>query len=74
MAPIAQFTTGRARTGVFRPAVRRVIGSVAAIGEIALDAIEATRAIQSAHSAEARRVVLDRFAAETARHANRSAA
>lgn len=43
--------------------------SLASVGAIVLDAIEATRAIQSAHSTTDRRAVLDRFAADTTRDA-----
>jgi hypothetical protein len=51
------------------PGVQRFGRSLAAVGAIVLDAIEATRAIQSAHSTADRREVLDRFAAATTRHA-----
>ena len=43
--------------------------SLASVGALVLDAIEATRAIQSAHSTTDRRAVLDRFAADTTRDA-----
>ena len=54
--------------------MQRLGRSLASVGAIVLDAIEATRAIQSAHSHADRRAVLDRFAADTTRDASRSAA
>ena len=56
------------------PLTQRVRRSVTSIGAIVLDSIEAARGIGSAHSPEARRHVLERFAAETTRDATRSAA
>jgi hypothetical protein len=44
------------------------------VGSLVLDAIEASRAIQSAHSTTDRQAVLHRFAAETTRDASRSPA
>jgi hypothetical protein len=61
-------------TTALRPGMQRFGRSLASFGAIVLDAIDASRAIQSAHTHEARRVVLDRFAADTSRHADRSAA
>lgn len=56
------------------PTTRRLIASIASFGALALDAVEASRAIHTAHSHEARRLVLDRFATDSARHADRTAA
>jgi hypothetical protein len=56
------------------PLTQRIRHSVTSIGAIVLDSIEATRAIGSAHSSDARHEVLARFAAETTRDAGRSAA
>jgi hypothetical protein len=53
---------------------RRLTTSIASFGAIVLDAIEASRAIQTAHTTQARREVLDRFAADSARHAEQTAA
>ncbi|SOE03832.1 hypothetical protein [Blastococcus haudaquaticus] len=53
---------------------KRFTRSLASVGAVVLDAIEATRAIGSAHSAADRRAVLDRFAADTTRDASRPAA
>ena len=58
-------TTFHAQNGS-RPSFGR---SLASVGALVLDAIEATRAIQSAHSTTDRRAVLDRFAADTTRDA-----
>lgn len=72
---IAQRASRASRAaGSLRPAVQRFTASVAAFGEIVLDAIEASRAIQTAHTPETRRAVLDRFAAQSAAHADRTAA
>ncbi len=65
-------TTGSSAT--FRAGKQRFTRSLASVGSIVLDAIEATRAIQSAHSNADRRAVLDRFAADTTRDAHRWAA
>ena len=61
-------------TAAFRAGKQRVTRSLASVGSLVLDAIDATRAIQSAHSTADRRAVLDRFAADTTRDAGRSAA
>jgi hypothetical protein len=53
---------------------QRLTASIAAFGALVLDAMEASRAIHTAHTPEARRIVLDRFATDSARHANRTAA
>jgi hypothetical protein len=53
---------------------QRFTGSLASVGAIVLDAIEATRAINSAHTTADRRAVLARFAADTTRDAERTAA
>ncbi|MFD2090814.1 hypothetical protein [Blastococcus deserti] len=58
----------------FQARKQRFTRSVASVGAIVLDAIEATRAIGSAHSTVDRRAVLDRFAADTTRDAGRAAA
>jgi hypothetical protein len=47
---------------------------IVSVGAIVLDAIEAARGIGSAHSTADRRAVLDRFAADIARDADRPAA
>ena len=57
-----------------RPSMHRLGRSLASVGAIMLDAVEASRAIQSAHSNADRRAVLDRFASDTTRDASRSAA
>ena len=69
-------TTSNARTAHSSaiPGAQRFTRSLASVGAIVLDAIEATRAIQSAHSTVDRRAVLDRFAADVTRDADRSAA
>jgi hypothetical protein len=59
---------------ILRPGLQRFGRSLASVGALVLDAVEATRAIQSAHSNVDRRAVLDRFAADTTRDASRSAA
>jgi hypothetical protein len=57
---------GTARPAILRPAVQRFTASIAALGEVVLDAIEAARAIETANTPDARRVVLDRFASRSA--------
>jgi hypothetical protein len=57
-----------------RPAARRFTASLTSIGEVVLAAIEASRAIHTAHTPEARRVVLDRFASDSAPRTHRTAA
>ena len=71
---IAQRATRTGGTATPRPAVQRFTASIASFAEIMLDAIEASRAIQTAQTPEARRVVVDRFSAESTRHAHRTAA
>ena len=61
-------------SAAFRAQKQRFTRSLVSVGAIVLDAIEATRAIHSAHSTAGRRAVLDRFAADTTRDAGRSAA
>jgi hypothetical protein len=61
-------------SATFRAARQRFTHSLVSVGSVVLDAIEATRAIGSAHSTVDRRAVLDRFAADTTRDAGRSAA
>ena len=61
-------------SAAFRATKQRFTRSLASVGSIVLDAIEATRGIGSAHSTVDRRAVLDRFAADTTRDADRSAA
>jgi hypothetical protein len=58
----------------FQAGKQRFTRSLVSVGSIVLDAIDATRAIGSAHSTADRRAVLDRFAADTARDAGRAAA
>ena len=53
----------------FQAGKQRFTRSLVSVGAIVLDAIEATRAISSAHSTVDRRAVLDRFAADTTRDA-----
>lgn len=61
-------------SAAFQAGKQRFTRSLASVGSIVLDAIEATRAIGSAHSTVDRRAVLDRFAADTTRDAGRAAA
>jgi hypothetical protein len=61
-------------SAAFRAGKQRFTRSLASVGAIVLDAIEATRGIGSAHSTADRRAVLDRFAADTTRDAGRAAA
>jgi hypothetical protein len=61
-------------SAAFQAARGRFTRSLVSVGSIVLDAIEAARAIESAHTTADRRAVLDRFAAETTRDATRSAA
>jgi hypothetical protein len=67
----AQLRSRSRATGTVSPlaGVQRFGRSLAAMGAIVLDAIEATRAIESAHDTADRRQVLDRFTAATTRHA-----
>ncbi len=58
----------------FQARKQRFTRSLVSVGSLVLDAVEATRAIGSAHSTAGRRAVLDRFAADTTRDAGRSAA
>ena len=69
-------TTSIARQGhtaatgsAFRAGAQRFTRSLASVGAIVLDAVEATRALGSAHTAADRRAVLERFAADTTRDA-----
>ena len=57
-----------------RPRAQRFGRFLASVGAVVLDAVEATRAMGSAHSTADRRAVLDRFAADTTRDASRTAA
>ena len=58
----------------FQAGKQRFTRSLVSVGSLVLDAIEASRAIQSAHTTADRQAVLDRFAAETTRDASRRAA
>ena len=66
---IAQHDSRTGATSGLRPGMQRVGRSLASVGAIVLDAIEAARAIESAHSLADRRVVLDRFSTDTTRSA-----
>jgi hypothetical protein len=61
-------------SAAFQARKQRFTRSLASAGAVVLDAIEATRAMGSAHSTADRRAVLDRFAADTSREASRTAA
>ncbi len=71
-------TTFLARHGdssaALQTARQRFTRSLVSVGSIVVDAIEAARAIESAHTTADRRAVLDRFAADTTRDASRRAA
>ena len=71
---IAQHGSRTSAPAGLRPGFQRFGRSLASVGAIVLDAIEASRAIQSTHANADRRAVLDRFAADTTRDAGRSAA
>jgi hypothetical protein len=60
--------------GALQARMQRFTHSLVAVGAIVLDSIEASRALGSAHTGAERRAVVDRFAAETRRDADRSAA
>ena len=61
-------------SAAFQARKQRFTRSLVSVGSLVLDAIEASRAIQSTHANADRRAVLDRFAADTTRDAGRSAA
>jgi hypothetical protein len=61
-------------SAAFQAGKQRFTRSLISMGAVVLHAIDATRAMGSAHSAAHRRAVLDRFAADTTRDARRSAA
>lgn len=73
-ASITQRATRSAYTAILRSAVLRFTSSIGSFGKVVADVIEASSAIQTARTPEARRAVIDRFAAESARHAQRTAA
>jgi hypothetical protein len=58
-------------SAAFQARKQRFTRSLVSVGSLVLDAIEASRAIQSAHSTTDRQAVLHRFAAETTRDASR---
>ncbi len=56
------------------PAMQRLLRSLNSLGVIMADSAQAARSLESAHTPAARSAVLDRFAADTTRDADRSAA
>lgn len=56
-------------TAALRAAAQRFSHAVVSLGSVALGAIEATRALGSAHTVAGRRAALNRFAADIGRPA-----
>jgi len=63
-----------ARGASLGPAMQRLLRSLNSLGVIMADSAQAARSLESAHTPAARSAVLDRFAADTTRDADRSAA